>query len=335
MGAALSACQKLFQRRVARRALAEKHLGRSLLVGSAALPGDPEGAGVAVCDAVEQKFIHGRQRRSRGEEQDGVFQRLGGRGVLAVQILNARRCRPSAAACRNLAFCGAPGTGKSVTARLVAQILRDEGCGSGRFVEAGREQLIGKYLGTTSPKIAKLFEQAAGGVLFIDEAGALLGTKEDLYANEAVNALVRHMELHPETMVIFATYEPEMRELLASNAGLSSRVAGIIRFENYSDAELCRILALTATRAGETLFDGTAAGCAGFFAALRGKKGENFGNGREARRLFEAAREEMALRYNNAGAEEPAEILPGDLDAAARRLLEMEDTDETDRRIGF
>ncbi len=255
------------------------------------------------------------------------------RRALAVQILNARRGRPEASACRNLAFCGAPGTGKSVTARLVAQILQDEGCGTGRFVEAGREQLIGVYLGQTSPKIAKLFEQAAGGVLFIDEAGALLGGEQDVYANEAVNALVRHMELHPETMVIFATYEREMMELLRANAGLSSRVAGIIRFADYSDEELCRILALTAKHAGETLSEETAAQCADFFAALRRRKGVSFGNGREARRLFEAAREEMALRCN-ADALQAAELLPCDLAAAADRLLDMEQSPQN-RRIGF
>ena len=256
------------------------------------------------------------------------------RRALAVQIMYARRGRPEASRCRNLAFCGSPGTGKSVTARLVAQILQDEGCGTGRFVETGREQLIGVYLGQTSPKIAKLFQQAAGGVLFIDEAGALLGGEHDSYANEAVNALVRHMELHPETMVIFATYEREMMELLRTNAGLSSRVAGIIRFADYTDGELCRILALTAKRAGEILSEENAAQCAGFFAALRRRKGENFGNGREARRLFDAAREEMSLRCN-ADAQEVAEILPRDLSAAADRLLGMETPEAEMRRIGF
>ena len=111
------------------------------------------------------------------------------RHTLAVPILNARRGRADACACRSLAFCGSPGTGKSVTARLVAQILRDEGCGTGRFVEVGREQLIGKYTGHTSPKIAKLFEQAAGGVLFIDEAGSLLGSEQDDYAAAAQRLL--------------------------------------------------------------------------------------------------------------------------------------------------
>ena len=256
------------------------------------------------------------------------------RRTLALQILNTRRGRSEAAGCRNLAFCGSPGTGKSVTARLAADILRDAGCGTGRFVEAGREQLIGVYLGQTSPKIAKLFEEAAGGVLFIDEAGSLLGGEHDTYANEAVNALVRHMELHPETMVIFATYEPEMRQLLASNPGLSSRVAGIIPFPDYSDEELCSILALTAKKNGEVLSPEAAAGCAPFFAALRRRKKENFGNGREARRLFEAAREEMALRCSP-DSPEPVEILPRDLEKAGRRLLVMEKGEETARKIGF
>ena len=242
---------------------------------------------------------------------------------LSMEQRRAMAGQPMAPACRNLAFSGPPGTGKSVTARLLAQLLREEGMGTGRFVEAGREQLVGSYLGQTSPKVAALFEQARGGVLFIDEAGALLSSRDDdIYVVEAVNALVRHMELHPETLVIFATYPGEMARLLSSNPGLSSRVAQVLDFPGYDDETLWQILGHLAGQDKFTLPEEGKAACLDFFQKLRRKKGDCFGNGREARRLFQAAVEEMALRTSAEGGED---VLTGpDIEKAVHRLLRPE-----------
>lgn len=278
---------------------------------------------------------------SRAREQlDGMVGLAGVKDTVerltARLLLEQRRSmagRPMAPACRNLAFSGPPGTGKSVTARLVAQILREEGVGTGRFVEAGREQLIGSYLGQTSPKVAELFEKARGGVLFIDEAGALLNRRgEDSYAVEAVNALVRHMELHPETVVIFATYPHEMEQLLASNPGLSSRVAQVLDFPGYSDDQLWDILAVLARKEGDALPPEAKAECLAFFSQLRRRKGEHFGNGREARRLLQAAVEEMALRLRSG--ENPDVLTSQDLHRAAERLLNQPEV-HSPSAIGF
>ncbi len=239
-----------------------------------------------------------------------------------------------APSCRNMAFSGLPGTGKSVTARLVAQILREEGCGTGRFIEAGREQLIGAFLGQTSPKIAKLFQQAKGGVLFIDEAGALLngGHNQDIYATEAVNALVRHMELEPETIVIFATYPDEMQQLLESNPGLSSRIAQVLEFDNYDNDQLFHIFCDFAKKELLPVSDDTKAVCNDFFQKLRKRKAENFGNGREARRLYQSAKEELALRTKG-DPHARLELTKIDVQMAATRLLLQENEKQT--YIGF
>lgn len=263
---------------------------------------------------------------------EGVKGKL--RRLLARAVWEERRSqagKPVRPVCRSLAFAGPPGTGKSVTARLAARILQEEGCCSGCFIEAGREQLIGAYLGQTSPKIAALFEQARGGVIFIDEAGALLGAEHDIYANEAVNALVRHMELQPETMVIFATYPGEMERLLASNPGLKSRVAQVLDFPSYDDAQLWEIFQKFAREEDYSLPEGAGEVCRGFFSALRRRDPEGFGNGREARRLFQGAVEELALRALDTGAET---LSLEDLNAAAERLLAGTPSEEK-RPIGF
>ena len=246
------------------------------------------------------------------------------RRILAGASLDQRRRQAghaTAPTCRNLAFSGPSGTGKSVTARLIAKIMQEEGCGSGRFVEAGREQLIGTYLGQTSPQIAALFESARGGVLFIDEVGALLDPSgHDSYAAEAINALVRHMELEPETMVIFATYPKEIERFISTNIGLSSRIMQVLHFESYTDEELFAILALHAKEAGYTLPSGADVLCKEFFKTLRDRKKEQFGNGREARRLFETALEELALRTEQSP-DAPLRFHKADFEKACAYLL--------------
>jgi len=291
-----------------------------------------ERSGKRAADTADLLFRPCRAQGSQGREALNAMIGLEGvkdamNRLLASAALEDRRrmngvdIPPS---CRNLAFSGKPGTGKSVTARLAAQILREEGCGSGRFVEAGREQLIGPYLGQTSPMIAELFRQAKGGVLFIDEAGALLDPDgHDSYATEAVNALVRHMELEPETMVIFATYPEEMKKLLSSNPGLSSRVAQVLHFPDYEEGELLDIFRTFIDKERLTLPEDAADICADFFSQLKARKGGDFGNGREARRLFQAAKEEMALRALTDPQVDSA-LSADDLRRAANRLLEQE-----------
>lgn len=223
----------------------------------------------------------------------------------------------------HLAFTGAPGTCKSVVARLVAKIMQEQGCGTGAFVEAGREDLIGKYLGQTSPKVAQLFELAKGGVLFIDEIGALQDTQDDIYVSEAINALVRHMELHPETMVIFATYPNEMRKFLGSNPGLSSRISRVLEFPSYTMEELWQIFVYLAEKQEFTVPKNCQKDVEDFFQKLKNTKGENFGNGREARRLLDACIEELALECQKNSDQSMNELTQEILHSAQELLLQQ------------
>ena len=69
---------------------------------------------------------------------------------------------------------GNPGTGKTEVARLLAEILYDEGIlPTKKIVKTDRSGLVAKYVGQTAIKMHEIFSESIGGVLFIDEAYSL------------------------------------------------------------------------------------------------------------------------------------------------------------------
>jgi SpoVK/Ycf46/Vps4 family AAA+-type ATPase len=227
---------------------------------------------------------------------------------------------------RHVVFSGAPGTGKTTVARLYGKLLAELGVvSSGHFVEVSRAELVGKVLGETSAKTRAVFTKARGGVLFIDEAYALarrFGSGGD-FGQEAIDTLVKLMEDHrDEVVVVFAGYSVEMREFLEANPGLKSRVSRTVEFADYSPSELVEIVQGTADQYGFRLTDATREALLTYFQGAR--RDERFGNGREARRIFEAALQQQALRLADReapSARELVELLPEDLDGVVDRGL--------------
>lgn len=141
-------------------------------------------------------------------------------------------------------FTGNPGTGKTTVAKLYSEILRD--CGllkRGHLVVASRADFVAGYVGQTAIKTKKKVQDALGGVLFIDEAYSLLSSSNSDYGKEVVNTLVDEMTKHNENLVIIlAGYPDEMKALLSSNPGFSSRFKKFMHFPDYSTEELMQII---------------------------------------------------------------------------------------------
>ena len=146
----------------------------------------------------------------------------------------------------HMVFTGNPGTAKTTVARLLAQIMQDNGLLSrGHLVEVGRSDLVGKYVGWTAKCVKEKFKEAKGGVLFIDEAYSLLDNRAGSYGDEAINTIVQEMENHREELVvIFAGYPEKMEEFIQKNPGLRSRIAFHVSFPDYNELELCLIAKL-------------------------------------------------------------------------------------------
>lgn len=197
----------------------------------------------------------------------------------------------------HMCFTGSPGTAKTTVARLVAEILKDNGVLSeGKLVEVGRSELVGKFVGHTAPQVKEMFDRAKGSVLFIDEAYALVEDKKGLYGTEAINTIVQEMENRREdTIVILAGYPQEMKSLLEWNPGMKSRIAFHVSFDDYTENELLDITKLLAKDRGMKIDRSAEEKLLSIYAEAR--KDKAFGNGRFARNLLEKAKFNQANRF--------------------------------------
>lgn len=195
----------------------------------------------------------------------------------------------------HMVFTGNPGTAKTTTARLFAQILKDENIlSSGSFIEVGRADLIGTFVGQTAPLIKAQFKKARGGVLFIDEAYSLCESYSG-YGDEAINTIVQEMENHREdVVVIFAGYPKEMKEFLEKNPGMRSRIAFNVEFEDYSADELRSITELMVSNKNMTISPAAMEKLYDIYSKITNDT--SFGNGRFVRQLIEEATMNLAER---------------------------------------
>jgi hypothetical protein len=203
----------------------------------------------------------------------------------------------------HLIFAGAPGTGKTTVARTYGQLLKSLGVlAKGQFREVSRRDLVGQYIGHTAEKTAVVFEESLGGVLFIDEAYTLsrqAGAGGD-FGQEVIDTLVKLMEDHrDEVAVIVAGYTAEMAAFLDANPGLASRFSKTIEFENYSPADLVQIIERMVTAGDYRLESDAAPVLHDYFDRIA--HDPNFGNARDARRLFESVRKVQSQRLRLLG----------------------------------
>lgn len=208
---------------------------------------------------------------------------------------------------RNMIFAGRPGTGKTTSAKLLGNILVKEGICKSNFTIATREDLIGKYIGHTAPKISELFQKSREGVIFVDEAGFFVNKREgDSYLQEAIKEFVRFMEEYPDVLVIFAMYDEEVEGFLSLDRGLSSRISRIVEFPDYTKEELLAIAL--------KMFQDK-----GYNVKKQGKKKlesiikveiqkDSFGNGRTMRKIVEKAISNQCLRMYKKKAREKKEL---------------------------
>ena len=198
----------------------------------------------------------------------------------------------------NMIFTGNPGTGKTTVARLIAELMKKMGIlKSGQIIETDRSGLVGQYIGETTNKTTEIFKSALGGVLFIDEAYALMSSENDPIGKEAVDSLVKLVEDYREDIiVILAGYDKEMQEFLKTNSGLRSRFPLNINFSDYNLEELLKIGKAMIKSKGFVLAEGSEQELKSAIYAAKNKGGSKGGNGRLVRNIIERSIRKQSTR---------------------------------------
>jgi SpoVK/Ycf46/Vps4 family AAA+-type ATPase len=199
---------------------------------------------------------------------------------------------------KHYVFTGNPGTGKTTVARIMAEVFRTLGILSrGQLVEADRSKLVAGYSGQTAIKTSQLIDQAMGGVLFIDEAYTLKSTDGDSFGSEAIDTLLKRLEDDRGKFIcIVAGYTEQMHDFIDSNPGLKSRFTQTIHFDDYTPDELTEIFLNLAAGKKFTVDEETRAAIHRQFEQLYLRRDKNFGNAREARRIFDQTVEHQSQR---------------------------------------
>ena len=166
---------------------------------------------------------------------------------------------------------------------------------SGQLIETDKSGLVAGYVGQTALKTSEVVKKAIGGVLFIDEAYALVRSEQsasdfDAFGQEAIDTLLKAMEDNRDQfVVIVAGYTAPMQHFLASNPGLQSRFTRFIDFPDYSPNELLKIFSDLTSRQGYTLADDALQHANDLLEQAYQRRGGRFGNARLVRTMFERA----------------------------------------------
>ena len=211
---------------------------------------------------------------------------------MEARMENERRNRKkgSMPSARHMVFFGPPGTGKTTVVSVMTAFLKKYG-----YIESNRFlQVNGSFFsGADAPaKMDAVCQHAFGGVLFIDEAYAVM---QSPHGDETVSTLLSQMEDNRDKFVlIMAGYEKEMKDLLRANPGFLSRIAEFLYFRDYTPAELYQVFCYMAGKAGYSVSSDAEDK---FLHVIRLSMQEaSFGNARTCRSILDRAISKHSLR---------------------------------------
>lgn len=228
----------------------------------------------------------------------------------------------------HMVFMGNPGTGKTTVARIISGLYAAIGVlEKGQLIEVDRSGLVAGYVGQTALKTQEVIKSALGGVLFIDEAYSLASGGENDFGREAIETILKAMEDHrDELIVVVAGYDGPMEKFINSNPGLQSRFNKYFYFPDYNGEQLLYIFKGQCKKNGYALTEEAEAEAKAMFEELYENRGENFGNGRDVRNVFE----DTVVRQSNRVAALDAPTKDDLMQFLPEDLKDADETCETD-----
>lgn len=199
---------------------------------------------------------------------------------------------------KHMAFLGSPGTGKTTVARIMTGFLyKNKYIKKNKCVEVDGNFLKSSTSADTAIKTELIIREALGGVLFIDEAYALIEGSDGI-GEQAVATLIKAMEDRKgEFVLILAGYTNEIKKLIQSNPGFESRIKDFMVFQDYNNEELKEIF-VNMARDNNFVVDANA------LDKLeerfeRERNLSSFGNGRTARNILDECIDKHAFNFKN------------------------------------
>lgn len=232
---------------------------------------------------------------------------------------------------------GNPGTGKTTVARLYARFLTLVGVIPGsRFEETTGSKLANGGVSGCQQLIDDVLNDG-GGVIFIDEAYQLTSGNNP-GGSGVLDFLLPEVEnLTGKIVFALAGYDKQMESFFAHNPGLPSRFPMEMKFADYTDEELLRILGLNI----ETKYSGTMVcedGVQGLFCRIvsrrigRGRGRVGFGNARTVENTLAKIAQRQASRLTK---ERRAGKKPDDFLFTKEDLVGPEPADALSRSVGW
>ena len=212
----------------------------------------------------------------------------------------------------HMVFYGNPGTGKTSSVKIITGFLYKYGyIRKNEYIEVDGNFFHGASFGESTKKTQFILGQAAGRVLFIDEAYALLNSFE---SQEVIATIVKTMEdKRSDLIIILAGYKKEMDALIGSNPGLQSRIKYYFTFEDYSMDELWQIFQIMASEKGFSVEDALYEHFSSYILTEMQKP--NYGNARTVRNIMDKALDNHSMNYvdGKLGSDQKMVLVPEDL----------------------